>query len=69
MTALPIAPHELKEDTWYYGVRCTCERLLPLVEDHFGGKGNEHHLSSPPDVPCECGAVTRTMLLMTFKTP
>ncbi len=69
MTAVPIPAHELKRDTWYYGVRCACARWLLLVEDHFAGKGDEHHLLvAPLEVPCECGALTRTMLLTKFKT-
>lgn len=70
MTAVPIPAHELKSDTWYYGVRCACERLLLLVEDYFQGKGNEQHLAvTALEVRCECGAVNRTLLLQKFRTP
>jgi hypothetical protein len=32
--ALSLAPiHDLKPKTWYYGLRCACERLLALCED------------------------------------
>jgi hypothetical protein len=69
VTLVPIPAHELKRGTWYYGVRCACARLLPLAEDCFAGKGDDHHLSSVPmEVHCECGAVIRTELLQKFKT-
>jgi hypothetical protein len=71
MVAIPIPPHELKSNTWYYGVRCACTRLHALCEDLFGGKTDEQHLdcSNPLEVACECGVVTRAMRLHKFKTP
>jgi hypothetical protein len=60
-----------KCNTWYYGVRCTCERFLALCEDCFAGKGNEDVLKTPTPlaVECECGAVTSARVLEKFKTP
>ena len=31
MNAVAIPSHELKRETWYYGVRCSCDRVLALV--------------------------------------
>lgn len=70
MFVLPIPHHELKRDTWYYGVRCACAYLLALAEDCLSGNGENHYRSDVPlDVRCECGEVTRTLLLHKFKTP
>jgi len=70
MTAVPIPLHELKGGTWYYGVRCACTRLLALVEDCFGGRGDDEHRSSEPfEIWCDCGRVTKTQNLQKFKTP
>jgi hypothetical protein len=70
MNAVVIPSHELKPNTWYYGIRCGCARLLALAEDAFAGRGDDHH---PSDVAllvqCECGAVTSTKVLSKFKTP
>ena len=69
MNAIAIPSHELKRNTWYYGVQCICRRLLALGEDSFAGNGEEHHVSAVAlEVPCECGAVTRTQVLHKFKT-
>jgi hypothetical protein len=71
MTLVPIPPHELKRNTWYYGVRCACNRLHALCEDLFAGKTDEQHLDCREacEVACECGAVTRASRLHRFKTP
>jgi hypothetical protein len=70
MTALPIPPREVKTDTWYYGVRCACARLLPLAEDAFAGNGDDpHSLAEPIEVQCPCRAIIRTQLLHKFKIP
>jgi hypothetical protein len=70
MTAVPIPAYELKSNTWYYGVRCACARLLALAEDAFAGKGDDaHSLAGPIEVQCACGAITRTQLFHRFKTP
>ena len=70
MTVVPIPRHELKPNTWYYGIQCVCTRLLALTEDCFAGRGDEPH---PADIelsiPCECGEVIRTHLLHKLKTP
>ena len=69
MNALAIPTQELKANTWYYGVRCTCRRLLALVEDSFAGRGDDHHFSAVPlTVQCECGAITSAQVLHKFKT-
>jgi hypothetical protein len=71
MTAVPIPPHKLKSNAWYYGVRCACTRLHALCEDLFVGKTDELHLhcSVPLAIACECGAVIRAHRLDKFKTP
>lgn len=71
MVAVPIAPEQLKANTWYFGVRCACARLHALCEDLFAGKGDEQHLncSDPVEVACQCGAVTRVDRLHKFKNP
>jgi hypothetical protein len=71
MVAIPIPPHELKENTWYYGVRCACARLHALCEDLFAGKTEDQHLdyADPVNVACECGLVTQANRLHRFKTP
>ena len=71
VVAVPILPHELKSNTWYYGVHCACTRLHALCADLFGGKTDEQHLdcSDPIEVACECGVVTRANRLHKFKTP
>ena len=46
MTAVPIPPHELKRNTWYYGVKCACARLLAIAEDCFQGSGHEDIISA-----------------------
>jgi hypothetical protein len=70
MTAVPIPAHELKSNTWYYGVRCACARLLALAEDTFAGKGDDtHSFAVPLEVQCECGSITRTQRFQKFKTP
>lgn len=69
MNAVVIPSDELKRNTWYYGVRCTCARLLALVEDCFAGKGDDQHVSAVPlAVHCECGAVMHARILHKFKT-
>lgn len=68
MVAVPIPAHELKRDTWYYGVRCACRRMHALCEDLFSGKTDEQHLDQPVEVACECGAVVRSTRLQKFKT-
>lgn len=71
VVAFPIPPHELKRDTWYYGVRCACSMQHALCEDLFRGKGTEQHLdcAEPVEVACDCGALTRARRLHKFKTP
>lgn len=71
MVAIPIPSHELKGNTWYYGLRCACDRLHALCEDLFGGKIDQHYLDcgDPVEVTCECGVVTRADRLHKFKTP
>ena len=70
MNAVAIPNHELKPRTWYYGIHCTCARLLALGEDSFAGNGEEQHLSAVTlAVQCECGRVTSTKVLRKFKTP
>jgi len=71
MTMYPIPAHEIKRNTWYYGVQCACERLLALCEDCFAGKGDERvlHVAEPFTITCECGAVTEAQVLQKFKTP
>lgn len=71
MVAVPIPAHELKSGTWYFGLRCACDRLHALCEDLFAGKGSELHLDyhEPIEVACECGAVARGNRLHKFKTP
>ena len=67
-----VAPlQDLKAKTWYYGVRCACERLLAVCEDCFAGKGDEAVLHVPLAlaVECECGAVTEAPILHKFRTP
>ena len=65
MTAVPIPAHEVKRHTWYYGVRCACDRLHALCEDLFAGKTDEQHFHFAVSlaVECECGKVIRTHLL------
>jgi len=69
MTAAPL--ENLKGNTWYYGLRCACQRVLAVCEDRFQGKGREAVLHVPIEfaVECECGKVTRTPVLRKFKTP
>jgi hypothetical protein len=69
MTAVPIPTHQLKRNTWYYGVRCSCARLIALCEDLFEGKSDEAQLRFPVSlsVECECGAVTHVQRLQKFK--
>jgi len=59
----------LKPDTWYYGTRCPCARLLALCEDLLRGRGVEELLG--PEgilaVRCECGRVSAVMRLHKFK--
>jgi hypothetical protein len=70
MNAIAIPSRELKANTWYYGVRCACQRLVAIGEDSFAGRGDDHHVSAVPlTVQCECGAVTRAEVLQKFKTP
>jgi hypothetical protein len=71
MRTVPIPAEELKRNTWYYGVRCTCARFLALCEDLFRGRGSETHCVSsvPLAVECACGAVTHARLLRRFKAP
>jgi len=70
MTAVPIPPHELKRNTWYYGVKCACARLLAIAEDCFQGSGHEeHHFGDPFEIRCDCGAVIRTKTLQKFRSP
>jgi len=71
MVLIPIPAHELKSDTWYFGVRCACARLHALCEDLFKGKTDEQYLSysDPVEVACPCGAVTRADRLQKFKLP
>ncbi|MBV8144008.1 MAG: hypothetical protein JO184_03290 [Gammaproteobacteria bacterium] len=70
MNAVAIPSHELKPNTWYYGVRCACGRLVALGEDSFAGRGDDHHISAVTlAVQCECGTVTSTKVLQKFKTP
>jgi hypothetical protein len=70
MNAVAIPSDELRPNTWYYGIRCRCARLLALAEDAFAGSGDDHHASVVPlVVQCECGAVTSSKLLSKFKTP
>jgi hypothetical protein len=70
MNAVAIPSHELKRETWYYGVRCSCDRVLALVEDSFAGYGDDKHLSAIPLlVRCECGTITNAHVLHKFKTP
>jgi len=69
MTAVPIPPHELKPNTWYYGVQCVCARLLAIGEDCFGGNGHEEHRSVVPlTVQCECGQAISAHVLHKFRT-
>jgi hypothetical protein len=65
------AIRDLKPKTWYYGVRCGCERLLAVCEDCFAGRfnGKPLQLPAPVTVRCECGAITSTQILENFKTP
>lgn len=71
MVAIPIPPHELKANTWYFGVRCVCDRLHALCEDLFAGKSDEQHLdyADPVKIACECGVVTHANRLHRFSTP
>jgi hypothetical protein len=69
--ALSLAAlHDLKPKTWYYGLRCACERLLALCEDCFEGRGDELVLYVPVVLAaeCGCGAVTRAQVLYKFRT-
>ena len=60
-----------KPNTWYYGVRCGCMRLLAVCEDLFAGKGDDEFLQVPAGfgVECACGRVSRVAHLSKFKTP
>jgi hypothetical protein len=70
MNAVAIPSDELKRETWYYGVRCSSDRVLALVEDSFAGRGDDKHLSAIPLlVRCECGTITNAHVLHKFKTP
>lgn len=71
MTAAPIPPHKLKNDAWYYGIRCACARMHALCEDLFNGKTEEQYLYCHVAiaVACECGAVTHADRMQKFKTP
>jgi hypothetical protein len=69
VTVVPI--RHPKPSTWYYGVRCTCTRVLVVCEDLFAGKANEDSLQVPPGlgVKCDCGTVNRVVRFQKFKTP
>jgi len=62
---------DLKQRTWYYGVRCVCQRLLALGEDVFAGRGAENllELRMPIGVQCDCGVVLTTSVLQKFRSP
>ncbi len=70
MTVISIPVPELKSNTWYYGVRCPCTRLLLLCEDLFAGKTDELEMPCSPAVAvaCPCGTVTETDRLHRFKS-
>ena len=70
MTLVPIPAQEVKRNTWYYGARCACMRMLVLCEDLFSGKTCESEMYCSPAVAiaCECGKVTRTDRLFKFKS-
>ena len=55
MTVSPL--EDPKRNTWYYGVRCECKRLLALCEDCFHGKTDDAVLPVPIPltVQCPCG--------------
>lgn len=66
-----IAPlRDLKHNTWYYGIRCACQRLLAVCEDALGGNSDETVFRVPikVSVECECGKVTEVPVLRKFKT-
>ena len=69
MTVAPI--RHPKPNTWYYGVRCACTRVLAVCEDLFAGKGVEDSLPAPAGfrVECECGTVHYVARFQKFKTP
>jgi len=69
VTVTPLP--SLKRNTWYYGVRCACQRVLALCEDVFEGRGDETQMRSPVElaVKCDCGTVTAALMLTKFKTP
>lgn len=69
VTVAPI--RHPKPNTWYYGVRCACSRVLVVCEDLFAGKGAEDFLQAPPGfhVQCECGTVNQVARFQKFKTP
>ncbi len=71
MIVVPIPAREVKSNTWYYGVRCACTRMLALTQDLFHGKTHESEMYCSPAIAitCECGQVTRTDRLHKFKTP
>lgn len=60
---------DLKRNTWYYGVRCVCQRFLALCEDCFQGKSAEAVLpaSIPLTVQCPCGVANHAQVLHKFK--
>jgi hypothetical protein len=69
MTVPPL--EDPKRNTWYYGVRCACERLLAVCEDRFQGKTDDAVLPVPISltVQCPCGVATDAQVLQKFKTP
>lgn len=71
MTLVPIPENQLKSNTWYYGIRCTCRRLHAVCEDLFEGKTDETHINGPGalKVACQCGEVIPATRLSKFKTP
>jgi hypothetical protein len=68
LTLTPIAEHELRSNTWYYGVHCACTRHLPLQEDCLAGNGLDLlPLPEGYDVKCDCGAIFAPKWLKKFK--
>ncbi len=70
MNAIAIPSDELKPNTWYYGARCGCARVLAVGEDTFGGDGDDQHVCAVPiSVQCQCGVITHARVLHKFKAP
>ena len=68
MTLDPIDPQDLKHESWYYGLQCSCGRQLALHEDIFRGNGADFlHLHEETAVKCGCGTRLSAKRLEKYK--